>query len=267
MADKSLSKAVQGLFSTVERRESAQTYQLALWSEPQRGVPNEVARSALFAAVQPNRARYLEREVIFSQDGFTITYTGKQLTQSDLDVFEGIMHIARGTHEGNKVRFRSRELLTLLDRDTGKSQYQWLLDVMGRLTATCIAIHRDGGHVFWGSLLPEGAAKLEDGSFTVEINRQLIKLFRRGYTVIEWKQRRALAKKPIAQHLHAWICSHERPYPVTVAYLRKLTGSDTKALYKFRQLLKTALNAIQTTGAIRAWEIDRTDKVHIAKPL
>ena len=267
MENGSLSKALESLHDTIQRKDSARIYQLALWSEPQRGVPNEVARSALFAAVQPNRARYMEREVIFSQSGFTITYTGKQLTQSDLDVFEGIMHVARGTHEGNKIRFRSRELLKVIDRDTGKSQYQWLLNVMGRLTATCIAIRRDGGDVFWGSLLPEGAAKLEDGSFTVEINRQLIKLFTRGYTVIQWKQRRALAKKPLAQHLHAWICSHERPYPVTVEFLRKLTGSDTKALYKFRQLLKTALNAIQATGAIHAWEIDRTDKVHIAKSL
>jgi hypothetical protein len=267
MENKSLAKAFDSLYETVQRRESAQVYQLALWSEPKRGVPNEVARSALFAAVQPNKARYIERQVMFSQSGFTITYTGKQLTQSDLDVFEGIMHIARGTHEGNKIRFRARELLKVIDRHTGKSQYQWLLDVMGRLTATCIAIHRDGGQVFWGSLLPEGSARLEDGSFTVEINRQLIKLFKRGYTVIEWKQRRALAKKPLAQHLHAWICSHERPYPVTVEYLRKLTGSDTKKLYKFRQLLKAALNAIQATGAICAWEIDRTDKVHIAKSL
>lgn len=265
MTNDSPTKALKGLFEAVQRRESAKIYQLALWSEPQRGVPNEVARSALFAAVQPNKAKYLEREVLFSQDGFTITYTGKQLTQSDLDVFEGIMHIARGTHEGNKIRFCARELLKLIDRDTGKSQYQWLLDVMGRLTATCVAIHREGGDVFWGSLLPEGAAKLEDGSFTVEINRQLIKLFQRGYTVIEWQQRRALGKKPLAQHLHAWICSHDRPFPVTVEYLRKLTGSDTKQLKKFRQLLKTALEAIKEAGAISHWEIDRTDKVKIIK--
>jgi hypothetical protein len=267
MADDSTTRAVKALFESVERKESAKIYQLALWSDPQRGVPNEVARSALFAAVQPNKARYLEQEVLFSQDGFTITYTGRQLTQSDLDVFEGIMHIARGTGEGNKIRFRARELLRLIDRDTGKSQYQWLLNVMGRLTATCVAIHREGGDVFWGSLLPEGAAKLEDGSFTVEINRQLIKLFKRGYTVIEWEQRRALGKKPLAQHLHAWICSHERPYPVTVEYLRKLTGSDTKDLKHFRSSLKAALDAVQNAGAVSEWFIDTTDKVHITKSM
>jgi len=263
--DPKMDAVLRRMKRTMEERESAKVYQLALWADPQRGVPNEFARSALFSAVQPNKARYIERSTVFSQNGFTVTYTGKQLTQSDLDVFEGIMHIARGTHEGNQVRFRARELLRLINRDTGKSQYQWLLGVLERLTATSVGIRRSDEEVFWGSLLPEGAATLHDGVFVVEVNRKLVQLFTRGYTVIEWEQRRMLSKKPLAQHLHTWIASHDKPFPVSVQYLRDLTGSDTRELYKFRQLLKAALEAIKDTGAITSWRIDETDKVYLVK--
>lgn len=260
-----LRKTLDNLQQSFDRAESAKIYQLALWSDPQRGVPNEFVRSALFPAIQPNKAKYVEGQTLFGQDGFSITFTGKQLTQSDLDVYEGIMHIARGTHEGNKIRFSAHHLLKLIDRDTGKSQHQWLLKVLQRLTATSLLITRDGKKVFWGSLLPEGAADLEDGKFSVEVSRAMIKLFARGYTVIEWHQRRALGKKPLAQALHGWICSHTKPYAVTVQYLRDLTGSDTKDLKHFRSSLKAALDAIQATGAIAAWQIDERDKVHITK--
>lgn len=260
-----LDKTLNKLRKSLEERENSKEYQLAFWADPQRGIPNEFTRSALFAAVPLNKAKYLKRETIFSQKGFAITFTGEQLTQSDLDVFEGVMHLARGTHENNHIRFKAGHLLKHIGRAGGKSQYEWLLTVLQKLTATAIGIERDGQNVYWGSLLPEGAAKLDDGLFVVTINRQLIKLFERGFTTIQWEQRLKLTKKPLAQHLHAWICSHDKPFPVTVDYLRQLTGSDTKELKHFRASLKKALEAIQKTGAIGTWHIDEEDKLHISK--
>ncbi len=260
---------LQNMLDRVEevekKREVAKVYQLSFWVDRKRGVPNEFVRSALFPAIQPNKARYVRNETIFSQNGFKITFTGKQLTQADLDVYEGIMHFARGIQEGNKVRFTAYQLLKLIHRQTGKSQYVWLLDVLQGLTATSVSIEREGKKVFWGSLLPKGSADLEDGRFTVEISREMLKLFSNGYTVIEWEQRRQLGKKPLAQALHGWICSHDRPYPVTVQYLKDLTGSQTKDLKAFRYNLKNALEAIKETGTISAWHINEADKVFITK--
>lgn len=265
----SLPASLQSVFDRIEetrkKRETAKIYQLSLWKDPQRGVPNEFVRSALFPAVQPNKTRYIKGETIFSQNDFTIRFTGRQLTQSDLDVYEGIMHIARGTQEGNKIRFTAYQLLKLIHRHTGKSQYKWLLDVLQELTATAVSIERKGKQVFWGSLLPKGSADLEDGKFTIEISREIIQLFSRGYTVVEADHRQQLAGKHLAKALHGWICSHEKPYPVTIQFLHDLTGSSTKALKKFRQNLKTALDDIRATGAIVAWNIDDSDKVHIQK--
>lgn len=267
MSNDALKKALDDLGQTIQKRDTAKVYQLALWSDQQRGVPNEFARSALFPAISPNKARYVDRATVFSQRGFIVTFTGKQLTQSDLDVFEGIMHIARGTHEGNSIRFTAHHLLKLIGRATGKSQYEWLLTVLYRLTGSVVGIERDNKRVFWGSLLPKGAADLEDGKFIVEINRDLIKLFSNGFTLIQSNQRRALGKKPLAQALHLWINSHEGAiYPVTVQWLHDLTGSQTKELYAFRQNLRAALAALEKVRVIApGWHIDDADKVHITK--
>lgn len=266
ISSKSFDRHLEKLQKSIQERDAKKVYQLSLWSDVQRGVPNEFVRSALFPAIPANKARYVQQETIFSQEGFSIKYTGRQLTQSDLDVFEGIMHLGRGVHEGNHVEFSAHGLLKLIGRDTGKSQHDWLLNVLQRLTATSVMITREGLKVYWGSLLPEGAANLDSGRYRVELRREMLQLFARGFTVIEWDQRRALGKKPLAQALHGWICSHRpQPFPVTVKYLHSLTGSDTKELKHFRANLRAALTDIAVTQAIKAWRIDRRDKVHIER--
>lgn len=263
--DPYITKALTRMEESRQRRESAKVYQLALWGEVQRGVPNEFARSALFAAIQGKGQKYLSKQTLFSQNGFAITYTGIRLTQAHLDVFEGIMHIARGTSEGNHVRFSAHGLLKLIGRSTGRSDHQWLQRTLEELTATSVAITRDDSTVYWGSLLPEGAGRIDDGRFVVTINRQIIKLFERGFTVIEWEQRKALKRKPLAQSLHLWISSHIKPYPVTVQYLHDITGSETKQLKHFRSNLKNALDELKAVGVIAAWHIDQDDKIYLEK--
>ena len=260
-----LNQKLERLGKNIVARESAKVYQFPLWGDPQRGVPNEFARSALFAARKGTGKEYLERVPIFSQQGFTVTYSGPRLTQDHLDVFEGIMHLARDMPEGNAVRFTAYSLLKLIGRSTGKSDHDRLLRTLVNLTATAVEINRGGLGVYWGSLLPEGAAKPLQGYYTVVINRDLIKLFERGFTVIEWQQRKALARRPLAQALHVWLCSHDKPYPVTVQYLHDITGSNTKELRYFRYSLKVALNALKAAGILADWHIDKADKVHFVK--
>jgi hypothetical protein len=122
-----LDRQLKSLGNKIVARESAKIYQFPLWGDPQRGVPNEFARSALFAAIHGKSREYLLDKPIFSQNGFSITYTGISLTQAHLDVFEGIMHLAREMSEGNAVRFTAHGLLKLIGRGTGKSDHVRLL--------------------------------------------------------------------------------------------------------------------------------------------
>ena len=261
-----LNQKLESLGKNIAVRESAKVYQFPLWGDPQRGVPNEFARSALFAAIKGTDGIYCERVPLFSQGNFTITYSGPRLTQDHLDVFEGIMHLAREMPEGNVVRFKTKSLLKLIGRSTGKRDRDRLLRALLHLTTAAVEIRSKDSGIYCSSLLPEWGEREEDtGYFTVCINRNLIKLFERGFTVIEWEQRKALARKPLAQALHVWLCSHEKPYPVTVQYLHDITGSQTKLLKHFRERLKVALDALKAIGVLVDWHIDEADKVHFVK--
>ena len=264
--DLPITRTLERLGQSIEQRESAKVYQLPLWGDPQRGVPNDFARSALFSATKGTGTTYLREEVIFSQAGVSITYSGPRLTQDHLDVFEAIMHLAREMPEGNAVRFTRRGILKLIGRGIGNTDHQRLMRTLTDLTATSVTVKRKGAKVYWGSLLPEGAANPENGFYAVLINRNLIKLFERGFTIIEWEQRRALARKPLAQALQVWLSSHDNPYPVTVQYLHDITGSKDNELRYFRRRLLNALNQLKEVGILAGWRYDKpTGKVHFVK--
>ena len=78
-----------------EPRRRAKVIQLPLWPETKRGAINAVLRSALFAAIQGKGRAALERELVAAQHGIEIRFTGWQLSQSELDVWEQVLHLAR----------------------------------------------------------------------------------------------------------------------------------------------------------------------------
>src|SRR5208337_1997815 len=95
------------------------------------------------------------------------------------DVYLGILHIARGVHEGNHVRFTAHQLLKLIGRSTGGKDHKWLYIAIQTLSATSVAILKEGKRVFWDSLIRRGEADLEAGKYDIEIFRDLAKLFER----------------------------------------------------------------------------------------
>ena len=64
--------------------------------EGKRGTPNCFLRSALFSAIYGNAKRkYLKNALLAVQGDVSITYTGEQLSQSDLDFVMAALHLAR----------------------------------------------------------------------------------------------------------------------------------------------------------------------------
>lgn len=57
-----LQRVLDNVRTVQKQRESAKVYQLPFWPEPDRGVPNEFSRSALFAAIQAKDRTYLENQ-------------------------------------------------------------------------------------------------------------------------------------------------------------------------------------------------------------
>ena len=242
---------------------------MEFWPDTHMGVPNELARSALFAAIKPPKKadrKLLQQAPIAAQGEYSITYTGQQLDQEHIDIFEGIMHFARRVQEGNRVRLTRYALLKLLGKGDSKPEYDALLLHFEHLTATSVAISQGDKRVFWGSLLPRGALDTESGEIVVEVSRDLAKLFGRGMSRVEWAERREIGRHPLAKWLHLYYAGHVRPHPVKVEWLREHSGSDTTELFKFRQSLRKALQKLQAVGAIETWEIDpKNDLVHVKR--
>ena len=246
-----------------EPRGPAKVIQLPLWPEAKRGAPNAVLRAALFGAIQGKGRRFLLRkELIATQDGVTIRYTGGQLDQADLDVWEQVLHLARTQALGTKCYFTAHGFLKALGRSTGKHDHVWLEEALDRLSATSVSITA-GRLTYFGSLIEEGVRDEDTGKYVVVINPKLAKFYgRTQWTQLDWEQRQALRRKPLALWLHGFYATHAAPYPLTVAYLHKLSGSQTKQLKHFKQNLTQALRDLQAAGAIKAFEI-RDDLVHV----
>ena len=245
-----------------EPRRRAKVIQLPLWPETKRGAINAVLRSALFAAIQGKGRVALEREIVAAQQGIEIRFTGWQLSQSELDVWEQILHLARTQATGTECYFTAHGFLKAMGRQTGKSDHEWLKLVVARLTGGVVEI-TSGGRTYFGTLVEGGARDEATGQYVVQINPKLAAFYGDAeWTQLDWDQRQQLRGKPLALWLMGFYASHAQPHPLTVAYLHKLSGSQTKQVWKFKQNLAGALNELVTVDVLEAFEIVG-DLVHV----
>ena len=237
-------------------KQTAKIIQLPLWPEPVRGIPNDILRSAIFAAIQGKNRRFLKDEVIASVDGIIIKFRGEQLDQSDLDVWEQAVHLARSQPVGNVCNFTAYSFLKGIGRGRGKSQYQWLDESISRLIACAVIIKKEH-KLFKGSLLSSCKKNEKTGVYELRLDPDTIKLYSsKNWSSIEWKQRQALIGKPLALWLHGFYSSHAAPFHFKVETLRELCGSENKILRSFREKLRQALNDVKACGVIADWQID-----------
>lgn len=274
---------------------------LPVWPGLVRGVPNTILRTALFAAIKRGKRRYMTGELIASVDGIEARYTGQQLDQCDLDIWEGALHIARLEPLGSRIEFTEKGFLKMIGRggsdgkSIGKSDREWLRKSFARLSATNIEIKQHGNLTYGGSLLNEYFRDHGYGCYVLILNARMVALFGRdGWTQIDWDVRRALRGYPLAQWLHGFYSSHAKPFPLRIETLHRLCGSAagaqarseamrSKALLGWRDnSLVPALNAlrraIEQSRRTFAWEIDddlvsitrepsRTQQRHLTKRL
>ena len=99
--------------------------QLPLWPEAVRAVPNAVLRGALFS-VSTERESFKVATLIASVEGIEIRFQGTRPNQSDLDVWEMLLHLARLQPLSSEIQFTSHALLKELGRGTGGKDHEEL---------------------------------------------------------------------------------------------------------------------------------------------
>jgi hypothetical protein len=243
--------------------EPAKVILLPVWPDAARGVPNGVLRSALFGAIRRGRRKALDGEIIPAADGITIRYTGWRLDQSDLDVWEYAVHLARVLPLGEKIYFSANAFLKAINRDTGLSQHEWLKKVFRRLTASAVEITINS-KTYMGPLIHDCYRDEDTGRYVIVLNPQFLRLYREGWTQIEWDERLALKGQPLAQWLHGFYSTHAEAFPMKVETLHRLCGSEAERMDHFRQELREALEHL-ARAAGWTWEIDRNDLVYVKR--
>lgn len=239
--------------------------------------PNACFQSALFGMVVRGKRKFRNGEKIVSFKGTTITFTGEQLDQGDLDVFIQAIHITAKEREKKNFRpnglvhFSVRGFLSGIGRKPGKSGQLWLLSSIRRLSASNIEISMADRNlcttysVYGGSLINDYFYDPNNQKYFLRINSSLGALFDLGWTQLCWQQRLQLPGN-LTKWLHGFYSS-SRMYPMKVSSLRLLSGSRCKRLSDFRRQLKFSLNELLKIGMLSSWEINSEDKVHVSRPL
>jgi hypothetical protein len=221
------------------KAKAGELVQLPLWAEATRGTPNSFLRGALFAAIQGKERQALKREMLATQKGITIRFTGWQLDQSDLDVWEQAAELARSHPLGNVCHFHIHAFLKALGRDTGKAQHEWLKDSFARLMGAAVEITH-GRYTYGGSLLEFTRDDIAE-VYVLRLNQKILSLYKGGWTAVDWETRHKLRRKPLALWLHGYLSSNAENFDTKVETLHRLSGSRTKELFHFKANLKTAL--------------------------
>ena len=250
---------------TSKKADPNRQLKLELWPEEVRGVPNAILRGALFGVGQ-ERTVHKKRTLVAAVEGYEIRFKGETFNQTDLDVLEGMLHLAMPHPLGKRVEFTVHSFLKALGRGTSGKHHEEFKEQVMRLVTGGIEITDTKARVtFMGTLVSKAFREEDSGRYVVIFDKDMLNLYEAGYSHIDWSQRMVLGKSTLAKWLHGFYATHAKPYPYKVETLHNLCGSADKSLRSFRQKLKKALDELVCVRAIDSWIIDQNDLVTVQR--
>lgn len=250
--------------------------QLPLWGDAKRGLPNVLARSALFNARRNTDGDddprvFMKGARIASLSNYEIEYRGEELRQDDASIFMQLLHLAREQPVGDRVHFTAYSLIKSLGWGISGATYKRLKECLERLAANTVKIQYRDQKAGYGKSLIRAFYWKDDASgevlaqWCVEFEKEIVLLFGdAAYTLIEWHERRQIGSRAtLALWLHSFLATHERPLPLSVEKYFELSESRCKRLYHFRGQLKAALERLKDIGFVEYYAINDGDLVEI----
>lgn len=251
-----------------ENLPAIQPFTLPFVSEESRLVPDAVLRSALFSVQKKGtRAIHWPAKEVASIDNIKIFYTGQQLDQGDLDVWETVLHLSAKVCLGEKIFTSLYEMLKIIGMTINGKNYEILEQRLNRLTACSVTIDTPK-YNYTGSILAGFGREKETDRIFIRLDTDMAVLFRpTRFSQVDWRIRKSL-KGQLAQWLHAFYSTHVNPLPMKVETLHRICGSEAKKLYHFKAELLKALDTLAEVCTAQnqpfAYEIV-DDLVHITK--
>jgi hypothetical protein len=235
------------------------------FGEGMSAILNALARSATFAPMEKGSRIRVESVIIPSQTGYEITFSGEKLDESDRDVYLKAIQLYQGIDPGTPCLVSLRAFLKGIERPYGKSEREWLVASLKRLSDVRLQIKIQTSHIkgtYGGGILTFLAVAAKEneseGVISFSIPPQFIDVFMRtkDYTKISMRKRLAL-KGPGSQRakwLHSILYSHKGPF---CRKLKKLyeESNASGVLRNFKVSIKQGLNLLKKNGDIVDWKI------------
>lgn len=137
-----------------------------------RAVVNEIASSALFAAIQGKDRKLLNDELIAAKGDTVMYFSGEQLNQDDHDVFIQLVYLASAKQPGEYIVISAHSLLKMLGRDTGGKQHKQLDAEIERLTKATVKI-KGNQFTYIGHLVHDSLKHEETKQWVYVLNEKL----------------------------------------------------------------------------------------------
>lgn len=109
-------------------------------SDLRRAMPNQIARSSLFAPIARGRREQLTEVLLVTRADAVMSYSGEQLDEADADITLQLLFEAKNQPLGLPVRLKRAAFLRAMGRPTSVSQYQWLMRRMKALAKATLIV-------------------------------------------------------------------------------------------------------------------------------
>lgn len=230
-------------------------------------LPNYLARTPLFAPIQPGRRKMHDGALLPSPEGVEVRFTGKQLDMADQDVFMLALKWAQGADLNAPVRCNRAEFLKALGWKTtgktgafGKSAYDWLDQSFQRLTAGMLSIttKRHKAHL---SLVGDWMQDSETGDWEFTVGGKIRALFQNDeFSFIDLSKRQQITHRiDMAKWLQSYAASHKRGlHRISVAKLKEWCGYSSPTR-KFREALGGALDELERVNILSSVSFYKDD--------
>jgi hypothetical protein len=248
--------------------------ELPKWQDDTWGMPNSLARGSLFTALKATCGDrvYHEKKRISSLAGINIEFRGQELRQDDYSVFLAILHFGRNYTLGEPIPFTAYSLLKELGWSINSDEYAHLRDCCSRLSATNVTVTHDraSSKGYAGSLLRSFAWRDETGSqlasWVALLEPNIAQLFSGdAFSLIESSERKSIGgRSPLAQWLHSFLATHQKPLPIKIQTYLELSASRCKDINDFRRRMKMALARLVEVGFLKEFEV-KNDLVYVIR--
>lgn len=234
--------------------------------EDKRAIPNCFLRGALFGMVRKGKRKLVGELPIFTMSQYEVSFSGYELDQNDLELWDTLMYLARERKVDNELRITLYDLCQQMKLSYNQERSRKLIERAKRLQFGQVVI-KANTKLFAGSLINNVYIDTDgDGKLIVEYNKKLIPLFTEDYTFINADIRHLLGDNQLARWLYNFYESHEKAIPYSLGFLQKLCRSETESK-DFKRKLKISLEEVKkahlAVNIKSKWDYEITQKNYL----